>query len=491
MLKGLKYFFGAIKKIINDLLVRCFRLPKFLRPIEKKLVVILLITIVIFSFAAIIDNGGNKPTYGGTYIQGFIGEPKYINPILAVTDIDTSLSKFIYSGLTKINSKGEPVGDLAASWQVGADAKSYTFTLNPDIYWHDNNKLTSKDIVYTYDLIKDPAISSPLYTYWKDIQVDAVDEKTISFKLKDYSPSFLWQSTVGIVPEHVGRANLSKSFVGSGPYKYSKVKVKSGIIESVILTRNSRWYNSQPPFIDTVEAWFYSDRDSALKALKSQKIHAIDGNGVNEPWLAQYTLTLHQSSMLFLNSQSDLFNDGTKRNEFLNGSGPITANEINVIADNITAQDSQFLEKKAGWEVRGAKIRITQDSIDQIQKELLSKRQYDIMAVGVDSSVYSDRYPYWHSSQVGGAGLNFSRYKNTDLDKLVNDQHKSVSIVEEQQLAQQIDSYVQSQFLVKELSKKLIIYDIARNIHISEVKEGVSAANRFDNFNLWYIKTRR
>src|SRR3989344_4083313 len=222
MQKSLKYFFEAFKKNNISILIRLLRLPKFIRPLEKKLIVILSIVIVILSLATFFEGGGSKPSYGGTFVQGFVGQPKYINPILAVTDIDASLSKFIYSGLTKIDKNGEPTPDLASSWQISDDAKVYTFIMNQNIYWHDNTRLTANDVVYTYNLIKDPAIQSPFYSYWNDMDIDAVDENTLTFKLKDYSPNFLWQTTIGIVPEHIGRSNLSKSFIGSGPYKYSK-----------------------------------------------------------------------------------------------------------------------------------------------------------------------------------------------------------------------------------------------------------------------------
>lgn len=491
MQRSLKYFFEAFKKNNITLLIRFSRLPKFIRPLEKKLIVILLIVIVIFSLAAVFKGGGGKPAYGGTYMQGFVGQPKYINPILAVTDIDASLSKFIYSGLTKIDENGEPIPDVASSWQVGDDAKTYTFMLNQNIYWHDNTRLTANDIVYTYNLIKDPTIQSPFYTYWKDVEVDAIDDDTVAFKLKDYSPNFLWQTTIGIVPEHVGRTNLSKSFVGSGPYKYAKVKIKNNNIESITLTRNSHWYNNQPPYIDSVETWFYNDKDSAIRALKSQKIHAIDGNGVNESWLNQYIMSLLQSSSFFINSQSDLFNDVKKRDVFLNSNEPISARSINVVVDNVTAQDNKFTSLKSGWEARGAIINLTQDTIDQIQKTILPAHQYDIIAVSVDSNTFADRYPYWHSSQADGSGLNFSRYKNNDLDKLLTDYHKSTAIAQQKELAENIDQLISDQELTKELSRKTVVYDIAKNIHISQIKEGASSANRFDNFNLWYIKTRR
>jgi ABC-type transport system substrate-binding protein len=488
---SLKYFFGAIEKYFSKFIIRLIRLPRFIRPIERKFIAISSIVIIVFSFAAVLDRGGSKPAYGGTYTQGFIGEPKYINPILAVTDIDLSLSKFIYSGLVRIDEAGNPAPDIASAWQFGSDGKSVTFTIKPNIYWHDNTNFTASDVAYTYNLIKDQSIQSPLYAYWKDVQVQVIDESTVTFVLKDYSPNFLWETAIGIVPEHVGRSNFNKSFIGTGPYKYSKVKVKNNKIESIILTRNARWYNEQPPYIDSVEIWLYQDRASALNALKSQKIHAIDGNGVSEDWLNTYSLNLHQQSALFLNSQSDLFNDVKKRDNFINGVEPINAREINVIVDNVSTLDQKFIDFKSNWQTRGAVFNITIDSVDVIQKNLLSKRAYDIIVVPVDSSSYADRYPYWHSSQADAAGLNFSRYKSNDLDKLLNDQHKSIIPSEQKVLALQIDKIVAEQQLVIPLSTKTVVYDIAKNIHISEVADGVSAANRFDNFNLWYIKTKR
>ncbi|MCK4919321.1 MAG: hypothetical protein KAS01_02945, partial [Candidatus Pacebacteria bacterium] len=59
------------------------------------------------------------PNFGGEYIEGMVGQPRFINPILAQTnDIDSDLSSIIYSSLLKLDSEGELVNDLAESYEI-------------------------------------------------------------------------------------------------------------------------------------------------------------------------------------------------------------------------------------------------------------------------------------------------------------------------------------------------------------------------------------
>ena len=67
------------------------------------------------------------PDYGGTLTEGVMGSPRFINPLLATSDIDRDLTSLIYSGLLKIDSEGQLIPDLAESYEISDDGLTYTF----------------------------------------------------------------------------------------------------------------------------------------------------------------------------------------------------------------------------------------------------------------------------------------------------------------------------------------------------------------------------
>ena len=75
-----------------------------------------------------------NPTNGGTLNEGIIGTPRYINPLLAVTDADRDISRLVYRGLMKEDSDGNTIPDLAESYTISDDNLTYTFILKNHIF---------------------------------------------------------------------------------------------------------------------------------------------------------------------------------------------------------------------------------------------------------------------------------------------------------------------------------------------------------------------
>ncbi len=61
------------------------------------------------------------PDYGGAYVEGLAGFPQAMNPVLANDDASRSVNALVFSGLTKQDENGQPIADLAESWEVSAD----------------------------------------------------------------------------------------------------------------------------------------------------------------------------------------------------------------------------------------------------------------------------------------------------------------------------------------------------------------------------------
>lgn len=217
------------------------------------------------------------PNFGGSFSEGIVGNPQYLNPILSqANDSDRDVTELIFSGLTQYNSKGEIVPDLAEKYNIGDNGKTYEFFLKKDLKWHDGQPLTADDIIFTINRIQNPDFRSPLRTNWIGIETEKIDDFTIRFKMKTAYASFLANTTTGIIAKHVWEQIQPVNFssapenlepIGTGPYKLDKIKKdKEGFITYIKLEAFGDYKSGRRPFIEGINLYFYADEESAIKA---------------------------------------------------------------------------------------------------------------------------------------------------------------------------------------------------------------------------------
>ncbi|MEK7108381.1 MAG: peptide ABC transporter substrate-binding protein, partial [Patescibacteria group bacterium] len=225
------------------------------------------------------------PARGGTYTEGLIGSPQFVNPLYAHTnDVDQDLARLIYSGLMKWDPNAGLIPDLAESYTVSDDEKVYTFSLRNDAAWHNGTPVTPRDIIFTFHAIQDPSYGSPAAATFQSVSVEQVDERTVSFVLDEPFAPFLSTLTIGILPAEVwgeldpatvrlAERNLIP--LGSGPYKFEELeKDRKGIVKSYTVSRFGDFYGGAP-FLETITFKFYPDMDSALDALRNRRVEGI------------------------------------------------------------------------------------------------------------------------------------------------------------------------------------------------------------------------
>ncbi len=173
------------------------------------------------------------PRSGGELVEGIVGTPRFINPVIARSEADKDLSALVYSGLMRPRSDGTLIPDLAESYTVSPDATLYTFILRNDLVFHDGTPITADDIVYTISVIQNPLIGSPLLRAWEGITAKAVDSHTVTFKLGKPYAHFIDNTTIGILPRHIWQETNEETFsvssknvepVGSGPFRVDTIE---------------------------------------------------------------------------------------------------------------------------------------------------------------------------------------------------------------------------------------------------------------------------
>jgi peptide/nickel transport system substrate-binding protein len=278
-IKKLRFFkFVHLKRV-----VRAFSRKE--KIIFFSLLAILLVDVVSSSAAFYVRNTKSAPAFGGTYSEGLVGEPRFINPILAQTQTDKDLSRLVFSGLYKYDNQGNIVPDLAANdLQISDDQKQYTIKLKENLKWHDGQTVNADDVVFTIRLLQNPDYKSPLRKLWQNIQVEKVDDLTIKLINKDVSSPFITNLTLGILPEHIWSKINADNFyfakqnlepVGSGPYFIKEIsKSVNGEIRSITLNSFSNYHQGKP-YIDILQMKFYTGYEQLLSGLHTKEVDSI------------------------------------------------------------------------------------------------------------------------------------------------------------------------------------------------------------------------
>lgn len=270
------------------------------------------------------------PAYGGTFTEGVVGQPRFINPIYGETnDIDRTLIDLVYSGLMTYDKDGKIVNDMVGTYQISDDGKIYTFQLKDNLFWQDGVKLTADDVIYTIKTIQNSDYKSPQRANWLDVDVKKISDKSFSFSLNAPYNSFLENCTVKIIPFHIWKNVSAENFalssynlqpVGSGPYVLSGLNQdNTGFIKSLGLAANNKYYN-KVPYISNIYFQFFSTKNDLIKAANQKIIdgfsvadldsnEALTEKQINQGWntnekFSVYSFSLPRYFAVFFNTQN-------------------------------------------------------------------------------------------------------------------------------------------------------------------------------------------
>jgi peptide/nickel transport system substrate-binding protein len=298
----------------------------------RRFLIIWLGVVVLMAFGLVHQLGGlsalNRialPVSGGVYSEAAVGSVQGLNPVLPEAGPASDINRLIFSGLTRYNDKRQLVGDLATSWNVSSDGKTYTFHLRKGVKWHDGVPFTATDVAFTLAAIQNPDSRSPLASSWQDVKVDTKGDDTVTFTLPSPLSSFMDSTTIGIVPRHLlesvepaqlAEADFNRNPVGTGPFM---IKTFAPSAKEVALVANPHYYGGQPK-LDEFDFRLY---DTPQETLDAYAAHQVTSPGRVMPSsvaaaqklanLDQHELTLPEETTLFFQNNDALLSDKTLR----------------------------------------------------------------------------------------------------------------------------------------------------------------------------------
>ena len=191
--------------------------------------------------------------------------PITLNPLYNTKSTVEQILYLIFSPLINIEEDGSVSGNIAKSWIVNDTNTAVTVTLRNDIKWHDGQSLTTDDVIYTMQKIKD-ITDSPYKDVMKNVQeVSKVDSFTFKVTYKTSFSGVMQTLFFPIIPKHIYEVGEGQNIkpVGSGPYKYKE----SPSTKSMNLISNSEYFKGEPNIKD-IEVKFISDEEGILYAFK-------------------------------------------------------------------------------------------------------------------------------------------------------------------------------------------------------------------------------
>jgi peptide/nickel transport system substrate-binding protein len=453
---------------------------------EKVLIVwgLLLATVLLWCAAIIAFNARyviEVPGLGGTLSEGIVGTPRYINPVLASSAQDLDLAALIYAGLTKRDATGNYIPDMASSVIMSEDGLHYDITLKPSARFHDGEKVTADDVIFTIAQVQDPRIKSPHFIEWEGVTVDKVSDTELSFSLKKPYPLFMETLSLGIVPKHLWKTLSEEQFglsdynihpIGSGPFMIDSVDTSAGIPQTYNL-KEHKYYTLGRPYIDALVVHLYGSEKALITAYNNGDIDRMSGLAANELSLVNNlakskisTSRLPRAFTIFLNpNKAEFLSDKNVRKALsialdrgaivdqiykgyavsLGTPYPFDENQGDVepsldqarlllskskymkkasstLSVTLTTTNSDELRAVAdqvqkSWNAIGVQTQVLVYEPSDVNQTVIKERDFQTLLFGTLVSHPSDLYAFWHSSQRSYPGLNISSYISQKLDK--------------------------------------------------------------------------
>ncbi len=230
-----------------------------------------------------------------TLVMVIDSSPTNLDPRVGIDGQSERIDSLIFDYLLTRGDNLNVAPGLAERWEI-PDSLTYIFHLHKGVRFHDGRPLTARDVKWTFDSLLTGKVRSPRGAAYRFVDhIDAVDDSTVVFHLKEPDSPLLWNfstGAVGIVPYGSG-GELGAHPIGSGPFKF----VSAEMDKEVVIERNDEYWGEKPKI---ARVRFAVVPDATTQALEMRK-----GSGdviINAMFSPDSVLTLEREPTLEVES---------------------------------------------------------------------------------------------------------------------------------------------------------------------------------------------
>lgn len=239
-------------------------MKKIMRKTIKELGILLLLAYALVSFA--------QPS--GEIIIALTNDPTSLYLPRGADRTAGNASWPLYNGLVTLNDDGDIAPDLATSWEISEDGRSYTFVLREGVTFHNGEAFTADDVVATWEFGKDE--SNDYAEQFSNVsEVEVIDPYTVRIVTADPDPLFLSRlvDNWGIIPgdyvREVGLDAFAAAPIGTGPFQL--VERISG--DRIVHEANPNYWEEGYPKLERITFRIIPDASTRVAAVQAGDIH--------------------------------------------------------------------------------------------------------------------------------------------------------------------------------------------------------------------------
>ena len=260
--------------------------------LERRTVLRLLAASGLITAAHLLPGAGIRPAVaatGGTLRAGWsgVGEFRTLDPAQINQVLLFQIASNVLGGLTHVNPQLVAEGDLALDWTPNAEGTEYVFNLREGVTFHNGDKFTADDVIFTYQRSKDPEQSIHSRVIANIAEIEKLGDHKIKMKLKAPQASLFVKTlerssgrAMTIVSrgglEQLGGAQYGLTPVGTGPFRVTDHTLG----QAVTLERFEGYYDPERPKLDKVVIQPISDPEPLAAAIEAGDIQIIGGNPI-------------------------------------------------------------------------------------------------------------------------------------------------------------------------------------------------------------------
>ncbi len=218
-----------------------------------------------------------EPKRGGSMTMAIRKDVSTMNPLVRTFSTDQSIRDLIYEAFLTLDEKGAIQPQLAESYEISKDGKTYTFRLRRGVKFHNGQEMTAEDAKYAIDYTLDPKNGAYGRSRLSLVEgVKVIDKHTLRFYLKSRSAAFLSALTdikaFNVIPKDSITSIKPKTFpVGTGPFRFVDWKSR----QKIEFERNKDYWGEQP-YLDKVTLRPIRNATVRFTALRAGDVDIIE-----------------------------------------------------------------------------------------------------------------------------------------------------------------------------------------------------------------------
>ncbi|MDR6300777.1 ABC transporter substrate-binding protein [Mesonia maritima] len=196
----------------------------------------------------------------------------------------------LYNGLVQLDDSLTIQPDLAKKWSISEDAKTYTFFLRDDVFFHKHKifgknktrKVTSEDVVFSLKRLTDPKIASPGSWVMQNVStISAENDSVVKIELSQPFPAFLGLLSMkycSVIPTEMKKLDFRENPIGTGPFKFKRWEAN----EKLVFRKNNLYFETdknskQLPYLEAIAITFLPDKQSEFLQFAQGNIDFLSG----------------------------------------------------------------------------------------------------------------------------------------------------------------------------------------------------------------------